>query len=47
MDEMISADDEGPCMGIELNVWERAKVGDIYYYYISYTDYLDYINYVI
>jgi hypothetical protein len=22
----IAADDEGPCMGIELNIWERAKV---------------------
>ncbi len=21
----IAADDEGPCMGIELNIWERAK----------------------
>ena len=30
MDEMISADDEGPCMGIELNIWERAKVGNIF-----------------
>lgn len=30
MDEMISADDEGPCMGIELNIWERAKVGCFY-----------------
>ena len=27
MDEMISADNEGPCMGIELNILERAKVG--------------------
>ena len=30
MDKMISADDEGPCMGIELNIWERAKVGCFY-----------------
>jgi hypothetical protein len=22
----IAAHDEGPCMGIELNIWERAKV---------------------
>jgi hypothetical protein len=22
----IAADDEGPCMGIEFNMWERAKV---------------------
>ncbi len=26
MDTMISTDDEGPCMGIEVNMWERAKV---------------------
>jgi hypothetical protein len=30
MDEMISADNEGHCMGIELNIWERAKVGILY-----------------
>jgi hypothetical protein len=23
---MISTDDEGPCMGIEVNIWKRAKV---------------------
>ena len=27
MDEMISADNKGPCMGIKLNLWEQAKVG--------------------
>ena len=27
MDEMISAGDEGPCMGIEINIWQRFKVG--------------------
>ncbi len=27
MDVMNSADNEGPCMGIELNIWELAKVG--------------------
>jgi hypothetical protein len=26
METMISTDDEGPCMGIEVNIWERAKV---------------------
>jgi hypothetical protein len=36
----ISADDSGPCMGIELNIWERAKVHPfqlkyIYTYYVS------------
>ena len=30
MDEMISADDEGPFMGIEINIWERAKVGIVF-----------------
>ena len=30
MDEMISADDEGPCMGIEMNIWERAMVGILF-----------------
>ena len=26
METLISADNEGPCLGIEVNVWERAKV---------------------
>ena len=34
MDEMISADNEGPGMGIEHNIWERAKV-DICFILIS------------
>lgn len=37
----ISADDSGPCMGIELNIWEQAKVHPfqlkyIYTYYVSF-----------
>ncbi len=27
IEDLISACDEGPCMGIELNLWERTKVG--------------------
>jgi hypothetical protein len=26
METMIASDDSGPCLGIELNIWERAKV---------------------
>ena len=26
MASMIASDDAGPCLGIELNIWERAKV---------------------
>ena len=26
MQTMIASDDSGPCLGIELNIWERAKV---------------------
>ena len=36
----IAADDEGPCMGIELNIWERAKVKHNYYHYCNYCSYL-------
>ena len=37
----ISADDSGPYMGIELNIWEQAKVHPfqlkyIYTYYVSF-----------
>ncbi len=30
MESMIAADKAGPCLGIELNIWERAKV-DIHF----------------
>ena len=36
----IAADNEGPCMGIELNIWERAKVKHYYYNYCNYCSYL-------
>ena len=26
IESMIAGDDEGPCKGIELNIWERTKV---------------------
>ena len=30
VETLIAADDEGPCMGIELNIWEWAKVGILF-----------------
>ena len=32
----IAGDDEGPCMGIELNIWERMKVNKRFYVYHHY-----------
>ena len=32
IESLIAADDEGPCMGIELNIWERVKVGILVLY---------------
>ncbi len=32
----IAGDDEGPCMGIELNIWERMKVSKLFYVYRPY-----------
>jgi hypothetical protein len=32
----IAGDDEGPCMGIELNIWERMKVSRQLYVYEHY-----------
>ncbi len=29
----IAGDDEGPCMGFELNIWERMKVSKLLYVY--------------
>ena len=29
----FAGDDEGPCMGIELNIWERMKVSKLLYVY--------------
>ncbi len=30
IEDLVAADDAGPCMGIELNIWERAKVSNVY-----------------
>ncbi len=30
IEDIIQADDAGPCMGIELNIWESAKVSNVY-----------------
>jgi hypothetical protein len=48
MESMIAADnhDAGPCMGIELNVGERAMVG-IYFDDIFQTFYINYVKYFI
>jgi len=32
----IAGDDEGPCLGIELNIWERMKVNKQLYVYGQY-----------
>ena len=45
MESMIAGDDEGPCKGIELNIWERAKV--IFSCYIYYNTYANYIHYTL
>jgi hypothetical protein len=46
MESMIASDDSlaGPCLGIELSIWGRAKVG-IHFNYIVYTVYIKYIVY--
>jgi hypothetical protein len=31
LETLIAADGEGGCMGIELNIWERAKVGIFFF----------------
>jgi hypothetical protein len=39
----IAANDEGPCMGIELNLWERAKVNIVVIIIILIIDVIDII----
>jgi hypothetical protein len=39
----IAANDEGPCMGIELNIWERAKVNIAVIIIISIIEVIDII----
>jgi hypothetical protein len=42
----IAGDDEGPCMGIELNIWERMKVCKLLYVYRPYAYYMHYLYYI-
>ena len=42
MESMIAGDDEGPCKGFELNIWERAKV--IFSCNINYNTYANYVH---
>ncbi len=37
---------EGPCLGIELNIWERMKVNKQLYIYGQYAHYMHYLHYV-
>ena len=42
----IAGDDGGPCMGIELNIWERMKVSKLLYVYRHYAYYMHYLPYI-
>jgi hypothetical protein len=42
----IAGDDEGPCMGIELNIWERMKVCKLLYVFRHYAYYMHYLPYI-
>jgi hypothetical protein len=45
MESMIASDNSGPCLGIELKLWERAKISIIFQTcYTYYINYLTYIN---
>ncbi len=46
MASMIAADNAGPCLGIGLNIWERAKVGIHFIFYMFYMNYMNYMNYI-
>ncbi len=46
IETIIDGDDEGPCMGIELNLWERMKVSTLFYVYRHYVYYLHYQHYL-
>ncbi len=30
IETLIAPDDEGECMGIEMNIWERSKLRDLF-----------------
>ena len=42
----IAGNDEGPCMGIELNIWERMKVSKLFDVYLPYAYYMHYLHYI-
>jgi hypothetical protein len=42
----IAGDDEGPCLGIELTIWERMKVNKLLYVYRQYAHYMHYLHYI-
>jgi hypothetical protein len=42
----IAGNYEGPCMGIELNTWERMKVSELFYFYRPYVYYMHYLHYI-
>ena len=46
MESMIAGDNEGPCMGIELNIWERMKVNPLFYISRPYAYYMHYEHYI-
>ena len=45
IESVIAGDDEGPCMGIELNIWERTKVISSYNAFLCYSYYINYLHY--
>ncbi len=45
VESLIATEDEGPCMGIELNIWERAKAG-IFDWFIAPMDIIVFISIV-
>ena len=46
IESKIAGDDEGPCMGIELNIWERMKVSKLFYVFRPYAYYIHYLYYI-
>ncbi len=46
IETIFAGDDEGPCMGIKLNIWERMKVSNLFDVYRHYVFYLHYQHYI-
>ena len=44
--EIVMNSDEGSCMGIELNIWERMKVSKLFYVYRPHAYYMHYLHYI-